>query len=88
MSAELVTMKNIGPRTAEWLREIGVQTRADLERLGAVEAYWLIQSLGYNTTAVLLYALQGALLNVHWNELPAEMKDELKEAAEGYRFTE
>ena len=85
---ELTTLKNIGPRTAEWLREIGVYSRADLEKLGAVEAYWLINSLGYHTTAVLLYALQGAILNIHWNEVPPQMKQALKEAAAGYRFTD
>ncbi len=88
MVDELTTLKNIGPRTAEWLREIGVYSRADLEKLGAVEAYWLINSLGHHTTAVLLYALQGAILNIHWNEVPPQMKQALKEAAAGYRFTD
>ncbi|MDX1995016.1 MAG: TfoX/Sxy family DNA transformation protein [bacterium] len=29
-------------------------------------------------TLVGLYALQGAVLDVHWNSLPPDMKDELR----------
>jgi hypothetical protein len=27
---------------------------------------------------IFVYALQGALMNLHWNELPKEIKDNLK----------
>lgn len=30
---------NIGPKSAQWLEAVGIQTEADLEALGAVEAY-------------------------------------------------
>ncbi|NWF68374.1 MAG: TfoX/Sxy family DNA transformation protein [Chloroflexi bacterium] len=45
MADDLDTLKNIGPKTRQWLREIGVHTRADLERLGSVEAYRRMKAL-------------------------------------------
>ena len=31
-------LRNIGPKSAAWLRQVGLRTRADLEGVGPVEA--------------------------------------------------
>ena len=82
-SAEVsvVTLKNIGPQSAKWLAAVGIVTKKDLEDIGAVNAFRLMRSNGYNVTPVVLYALQGALMDLHWNRLPGKLKDELRARA-------
>lgn len=82
-SAEVsvVTLKNIGPQSAKWLAAVGIVTKKDLEDAGAVNAFRLMRSNGYNVTPVMLYALQGALMDLHWNRLPGKLKDELRARA-------
>ncbi len=74
-------LKNIGPKTAALLREAGIHTRADLQAIGAVMAYKILKYRFRSITAVALYALHGALEDVHWNSLPAEEKKLLLEEA-------
>jgi DNA transformation protein len=76
-------LKNIGPRTESWLHAIEVHSLDDLERLGAVEVYRRLREHFPNRVSLnALYALQGAILNLHWNALPPDMKAELRQQAE------
>ncbi len=75
-------IRNIGPKSAAWLRQVGVRTQEDLERLGAVEAFMKVKRAGFKPSLNLLYALEGALANCHWAELPDERKAALVLAAE------
>jgi DNA transformation protein len=88
MSEDLVRLRNIGPTVRKRLNEIGVYRRTDLQRIGAVKAYKRICENYPNQTIPVcyyLYSLQGALLDVHWDELPETLKDELYAEAKGYR---
>ncbi|MFO1321112.1 MAG: TfoX/Sxy family protein [Burkholderiales bacterium] len=78
---EIEKLRNIGPRSAKWLIAVGINTKKDLEELGAVNAFRLMRNHGYNVTPVMLYALQGALMDVNWNRLPGKMKDDLRARA-------
>ena len=72
-------LKNIGPKSAEWLESVGIRTREDLSKLGAVEAYRRVKAAQPDRVSLnMLYALQGALLDIHWNHIAQEMRDELK----------
>lgn len=75
----LSDLKNFGPKSTEWLNAIGVYTKADLRRLGSVTIYRLLKEQGYNVSLNLVYAIEGALMDVHWNKLPPDVKAELKE---------
>lgn len=81
--SELLQLKNLGMASVNILRAVGINTYADLKRTGAVEAYRRIKARDINVSKVMLYALQGALMNVHWNDLPPELKRQLVEEAEG-----
>ena len=71
-------IRNIGPKTRSWLHEVGIHTLADLEDLGAVEAYKRLKVAFPDKVSLnALYGLQGAILNIHWNALPPDMKAEL-----------
>ena len=72
---------NLGPASARWLSAIGVHTRRDLEKLGAVDAYALLKAHGYKASLNLVYAIEGALTGRDWNRLPAKRKAQLKAAA-------
>ena len=51
--------------------------------MGSVEAYRrLKESRPREVTRVALYALEGALMGAHWNELPPEIKTEIVRAAD------
>jgi DNA transformation protein len=52
-------------------------TAGDLRRLGAVDAYRAVKTRGFRASKVLLYAIEGALLDMHWNDLPSERKEAL-----------
>jgi DNA transformation protein len=88
MSDELAQLRNIGPTVRTRLNEIGVFTRTDLHRIGAVKAYKRICENYPNQTIPVcyyLYSLHGALIDVHWDELPETLKDELYAKAKGQK---
>jgi len=74
---ELLQLKNLGMASVNILHAIGINTYADLQKIGAVEAYRRIRSRDINVSKVMLYALQGALMNIHWNDLPPDLKARL-----------
>ena len=78
--SELAQLKNIGEKTASWLIACGIETPEDLHQLGAVEAWERVSRKYPQMTLVGLYALQGAILDIHWNDLPPDMKAELRAA--------
>lgn len=75
-------MRNIGPKSAAWLRQVGLRSRADLEATGALEAFMRVKRAGFKPSLNLLYALEGALLDCHWQEVPEQRRSELVQAAE------
>lgn len=77
MNDELQHLKNLGKTSAQWLHAVGIHNASDLRRLGAVDAYRAVRARGFRASKVLLYAIEGALLDVHWNQLPPAHKAEL-----------
>lgn len=75
--SELLQLKNLGLASVNILHSIGIRTLDDLRRVGAVEAFIHIRSRGINASRVLLYAIQGALLDTHWNDLDPDLKARL-----------
>ncbi|MDH4149591.1 MAG: TfoX/Sxy family protein [Betaproteobacteria bacterium] len=63
-------MRNIGPVSAQWLAAVGIHTVDGLHALGAINAYALVRAHGYNANLNLLWALQGALTDVHSTRIP------------------
>ncbi|MFT7245672.1 MAG: DNA transformation protein [Candidatus Azotimanducaceae bacterium] len=83
MQDELLELKNLGKTSVRWLHAIGVHRREQLVERGAVGIYQAVQARGFKANRVLLYALQGALMDVHWNDLEPGLKSELLAQAEG-----
>jgi len=68
---------NIGPKSAAWLRQVGVRTLDDLKKLGAIGTFMKVKRAGFRPSLNLLYALAGAEQGVHWATLSAEYKGAL-----------
>ena len=79
---ELLQLRNLGKTSVQWLHAVGVHTRDQLVDKGPVNIYQAVKSRGFRANRVLLYALQGALLDVHWSELEPGMKARLLQEAE------
>ena len=77
--SELLELKNLGMASVNILQAIGINTYEDLAEMGPVMAYCKIKDRGIHVSKVMLYALQGALMDVHWNDLPSDLKTQLVE---------
>jgi len=72
-------LSNVGPKSAAWLRQVGIRSQDDLVAAGAVGAFMKVKRAGFKPSLNLLYALEGALLGCHWQQVPearrAQMSD-------------
>lgn len=82
MAANTEKMRNIGPKSAAWLRQVGLRTLDDISQIGVVDAFMKVRRAGFKPSLNLLYALEGALLDCHWQEVPDARRTELVSAAE------
>jgi hypothetical protein len=77
MSARDIKIRNVGPKSAAWLRQVGVRSVEDLARVGPAEAFLKIKRAGFRPSLNLLYSMAGALADCHWADLPDARKQEL-----------
>ncbi|RYZ73116.1 MAG: transcriptional regulator [Lysobacteraceae bacterium] len=70
----VVKMRNIGPKSAAWLRQVGLRSQADIVSAGPVEAFMRVKRAGFRPSLNLLYALEGALADCHWQEVPEQRR--------------
>ncbi|MBL8230892.1 MAG: TfoX/Sxy family protein [Bryobacterales bacterium] len=79
-------LRNIGATIEKRLNEIGIRTPEQLADVGAVEAWRRIRAKNPNVTVPVcyyLYSIEGALRDVHWDDLPTEVKKRLVKEAKG-----
>jgi DNA transformation protein len=73
---------NLGPRSSAWLSEVGIETEADLQQLGAVEAYQRVKAAFPREVSLnMLYALEGALRGIRWDRLSVDQRVRLRRQA-------
>lgn len=73
-------MINLGPQSVTWLKELGIHTEEDLRKRDILEVYLEIKAQHpEKATLMMLWALQGALLDINCLYLPAEIKDQLRQ---------
>jgi DNA transformation protein and related proteins len=76
-------LPNLGPASAGWLREAGISTVADLQRLGPVVAYRLVKARRPQASLNLLWALAAGHDGLDWRALPDSDKDRLRTELDG-----
>jgi len=74
----LTELKNIRGRTARWLRDIGIDSVERLAERDMFEVWTELKRIRPREVEdQLLLELEGAILNVDWQELPGEVKHQL-----------
>ncbi|PRB79845.1 TfoX/Sxy family protein [Pseudomonas sp. MYb185] len=74
---ELITLRNLGKTSVQWLRATGIHSAEELRRRGPVSAYCAVRSRGFRASKTLLFAIAGALQDIHWNQLDPAYKEQL-----------
>ena len=82
MTISIESLRNLGPKSSQWLRDAGINTIADLEQLGSVAAYRLVKERQPKVSLNLLWALEAGLKGKDWRELPESTKQRLRKEAE------
>lgn len=82
MANHLARLPNLGPKSQAMLNAAGIHTLADLHRLGSVGAYLQVKRQGGNASLNLLWALEGAISGLHWQEVAREHRTSLLLALE------
>jgi len=78
---KLTDLKNIGKKIAKRLNEVGIFSEDDLRGTGAVKAHKMIKERHPDETLPVcyyLYSFEGALNDIHWDEIGEKRKRELK----------
>ncbi len=70
-------IRNIGPKSAAWLRQVGIRSEADIKQTGALAVFMKVRKAGFRPSLNLLYALEGAVQDCHWTALGDQRKSEL-----------
>jgi len=87
----LKAIKNIGPKMAEKLYNAGIYDFESLVRIGTEDVYLMVdESGGFCGThhAAYLYAIEAAIINCRWQDVPEDRKNELKDFAKKLRETQ
>ncbi len=73
----LEKLPNIGQKLAEFLREVGISTGAELSKVGSVEAALRLarQRPQDSPCRSMLCALEGAVRSVRWHLIPKAERD-------------
>jgi len=74
-------IRNIGPKSEEWLLSVGVASLHDLKCMGALEAFHAVRQLRSGVSVNLLYALEAGVREMDWRDLSPRERAELRRAA-------
>jgi len=69
MQTRLRDLRNLGPTSENWLNKVGINSKDELDSVGALEAYKKIKFAGYKPTKNLYYALVGAINDKDWRDI-------------------
>ncbi len=79
---DLKSLKNIGTEMEKKLLSIDISDANTLKEIGSKEAFKKLKDIYPNVCLVHLYTLEGAILDLNYNDLPVEIKEDLKKYSE------
>lgn len=79
---DLKSLKNIGTEMEKKLLSIDISDANTLKEIGSKEAFKKLKNIYPNVCLVHLYTLEGAILDLNYNDLPVEIKEDLKKYSE------
>lgn len=78
MKTQVTSLRNIDHEMGMWLLGVGVRTVEQLKEEGVVAVYKKCKATyGEKVTLRFLWSLQAGLYDMHWNELPDDVKQSL-----------
>jgi DNA transformation protein len=78
----IADLPNLGPKSAAILEKVGITTLAQLRQRGAAPAYVAAKRLSPKVSLNLLWALEGALSGITWQEVARQHRTSLLLAVE------
>ncbi len=83
MEKRISDLRNLGPVSERQLAEVGIGDVKTLRATGALDAFARLKwCFPREITVVALYALDGALSDIPWTDLPAARKEALRRFAQ------
>lgn len=76
MREDLLKLRNIDETSSNWLIAIEIDSVSRIEELGAAEVYRRLRAR-FPVSRNMLWALQGALMDLPYNQLPPDTKEAL-----------
>ncbi|MCU6498584.1 TfoX/Sxy family protein [Rugamonas sp. A1-17] len=70
-------LKGLGPKSSAILRDVGITTAEELRARDPFQVYALLKSNDPSTSLNFLYAIIGAIEDVHWREIKLSRKTEI-----------
>lgn len=83
-AARLDALPNLGPKSCAMLQRCGIHTPRQLRRLGAVAAFGRVRRTEPRASLNLLWALEGALSGLAWQEVARQHRTSLLLALEDH----
>lgn len=82
MTHDFAALPNLGPKSQQMLIAAGIRSLEDLQHLGAVAAYLRVKRHSGNASLNLLWALEGAISGLHWQDIARDHRTSLLLALE------
>jgi len=82
---DLISMRNIGKELKKKLQYAGIATADKLKQIGSYEAFIRIKSHYPNVCLVHLMALEGAISDMEYNQLPDDVQERLKKFSDSLK---
>ncbi|MFY3383167.1 TfoX/Sxy family protein [Paracidovorax sp. MALMAid1276] len=78
----LAKVANLGPKSAQFMERAGITTIEQLKHLGSVRAYSMVKQVEPKASLNLLWAIEGAITGIHWQEVAKDHRTSLLLALE------
>ena len=85
-STSVESIINLGPKSTEWLNEIGVFTWDDIDRIGVMEVFVRLKRINPKISLNMLWALYMGHQGKHWMEISEREKQQLKKELQSFGF--
>ena len=83
--SELTSLRNIGKEIENKLKLAGINTAEELKKTGSTEAFLKLKLNDPSVCLAHLYALEGAVSDIEYNQLPDDLKKRLKDFSDSLK---
>jgi len=82
---ELTSLRNIGKELEKKLKAVDISTAEELKSIGSKEAFVRLKLRDPYICLVHLYALEGAISDIDFNQLAEDTKKDLKKYSDSFK---